>query len=42
MKLPVENVLRRAGELPSNGVHLHRTDHDALRALQQGPEDFAI
>nr|WP_315224525.1 SulP family inorganic anion transporter [uncultured Albidiferax sp.] len=42
MKLPVENVLRRAGELPANGVRLHRTDHDALLALQHGPEDFAI
>ncbi|WP_367849606.1 SulP family inorganic anion transporter [Rhodoferax sp. WC2427] len=42
MKLPVENVLRRAGELPPDGVRLHRTDHDALLALQHGPEDFAI
>lgn len=42
MKLPVENVLRRAGELPANAVRLHRTDHDALQALQHGPDDFAI
>ena len=42
MKLPVENVLRRAGELPPNEVRLHRTDHDALLALQQGLDDFAI
>ena len=42
MKLPVENVLRRAGELPPNAVRLHRTDHDALLALQHGHDDFAI
>ncbi|MBC7681467.1 MAG: SulP family inorganic anion transporter [Ferruginibacter sp.] len=42
MKLPVENVLRRAGELPPDGVRLHRTDHDALLALQHSLDDFAI
>ena len=42
MKLPVENVLRRAGELPADGIRLHRTDHDALLALQHGLDDFAI
>jgi SulP family sulfate permease len=42
MKLPVENVLRRAGELPPDGVYLHRTDHDALLALQHRLDDFAI
>ncbi|MEO6853033.1 MAG: SulP family inorganic anion transporter, partial [Rhodoferax sp.] len=42
MKLPVENVLRRAGELPAKEVHLHRTDHDALLALQHGQDDFVI
>jgi len=43
MKLPVESVLRRAGELPPGPLlRLHRTDHDALLALQQTPEDFAI
>ena len=42
MKLPVEYVLRRAGELPPNEVRLHRTDHDALLALQHGLDDFAI
>ena len=42
MKLPVENVLRRAGELPPDEVRLHRTDHDALLALQHGLDDFAI
>ncbi len=44
MKLPVEAVLRRAGELASAGqaIRLHRTDHEALLALQQGLDDFAI
>jgi SulP family sulfate permease len=34
LKLPVENVLRAAGALaPHPGVHLYRTDADALAAL---------
>jgi SulP family sulfate permease len=40
MKLPVEQVLRRAGELPPvtstpELLQLHRTDQDALIALQK-------
>ena len=47
MKLPVENVLRRAGELPAATapqglLRLHRTDHEALLALQPTHEDFTI
>jgi len=47
MKLPVEQVLRRAGELPpvtsrSEMLQLHRTDQDALIALQKEQEDFVI
>ena len=47
MKLPVESVLRRAGELPAATapqglLRLHRTDHEALLALQPTHEDFTI
>ncbi|SDO23819.1 sulfate permease, SulP family [Rhodoferax sp. OV413] len=47
MKLPVESVLRRAGELPAAALpqgllRLHRTDHEALLALQPTHEDFTI
>ncbi len=47
MKLPVERVLRQAGELPAATapqglLRLHRTDHEALLALQPTHEDFAI
>jgi sulfate permease, SulP family len=36
MKLPFETALRKAGELhPSPWLHLHRTDADALTALQR-------
>lgn len=47
MKLPVEQVLRRAGELPPvtstpGMLRLHRTDQDALIALQKELEDFVI
>ena len=45
IKLPVEKVLRLAGELnPDEGLHLYRTDAEAiaaLRALQALPEDIA-
>ena len=44
MKLPVENVLRRAGELTASQglLRLHRTDHEALLALQPASDDFTI
>jgi SulP family sulfate permease len=47
MKLPVEQVLRRAKELPDlvspqGLLQLHRTDQDALIALQKEPDDFVI
>jgi len=47
MKLPVEQVLRRAGELPpanapQGALQLHRTDQDALIALQKELDDFVI
>jgi SulP family sulfate permease len=36
IKLPVENALRRAGELPEHPrLRLYRTDADTLQALQQ-------
>ena len=48
IKLPVEKALRQAGELEGNsgdgGVHLYRTDVEAinaLRALQALPDDIA-
>ena len=45
IKLPVENTLRKAGELQDqDGVHLYRTDIEAitaLRALQAVPDDIA-
>ena len=38
LKLPVEQVLRRAGLLqPGAGLAMYRTDADAVRALQQLP-----
>ncbi|ART48498.1 MULTISPECIES: SulP family inorganic anion transporter [Acidovorax] len=38
LKLPVEQVLRRAGVLePGAGLAMYRTDAEALRALQQLP-----
>lgn len=47
MKLPVEQVLRRAGELPQapslhEPLHLHRTDQDAILALRKELDDFVI
>jgi SulP family sulfate permease len=45
IKLPVEKALRLAGELKSeDGVHLYRTDAEALvalRSLQPLPNDIA-
>ncbi|MFZ3124911.1 MAG: SulP family inorganic anion transporter, partial [Acidovorax sp.] len=39
LKLPVEQVLRRAGLLePGAGLAMYRTDAEALRALQQLPD----
>lgn len=38
MKLPVDQVLRRAGLLePGPGLQMYRTDAEALQALQQIP-----
>lgn len=37
MKLPVEQVLRRAGLLEGPGLVLYRTDAEALLALQRLP-----
>ena len=35
MKLPVERVLRKSGELKESSLmYLYRTDVDALRAIQ--------
>jgi SulP family sulfate permease len=45
IKLPIEQVLRLAGELKKeDGVHLYRTDAEAiaaLRSLQSLPDDIA-
>ena len=47
IKLPVEKVLRQAGELPAAGdsaplLHLYRTDADALAQLQRRMDDYVI
>jgi SulP family sulfate permease len=45
IKLPVEQALKRAGELPANPLlKMYRTDADALQALRQlepEPQDMA-
>ena len=42
IKLPVEKVLQRAGELPASPwLRLYRTDAEALQALQSVPEPMA-
>ncbi|APW37203.1 sodium-independent anion transporter [Rhodoferax koreense] len=47
MKLPVEQALRRGGQLPAEGtsaplLRLYRTDGDALRQLRHRLEDYVI
>jgi len=47
IKLPVEQALRRGGQLPAEGdsaplLRLYRTDHEALAQLRHRLEDYVI